>query len=53
MAFNGNNFLKHVLLLFVFYLIITPLGVVLRLFRYDPLRLNFDHTQKTYWVRKD
>ncbi len=38
------------LLWVLFYLLITPLALVLRLVGYDPLKRKFEREAKTYWV---
>jgi NADH:ubiquinone oxidoreductase subunit 6 (subunit J) len=45
--------LSHVILGIVFYLVFTPLGLVMRLFGYDPLRRKFDRAAGSYWVAHD
>jgi hypothetical protein len=37
----------------LFYGVITPLGVVLRLAGKDPLRLKFDRGADSYWIRRE
>ncbi len=38
----------------LFYLVITPIGVAMRLFGWDPLRLKYDLQAQSYWLnRKD
>lgn len=44
---------SHGLLLAVFYLIVTPVGFVMRLVRYDPLAREFDRSAKSYWTPHD
>ena len=44
---------SHVLLLSVFYLVVTPIGLAMRLFRYDPLKRRFDPSAKTYFTRRE
>ena len=39
----------NVLLALVYYLVVTPIGLALRLRRYDPLNLSFDREAETYW----
>jgi hypothetical protein len=34
----------------VFYLVLTPIGLVMRLFGRDPLQRRFDRSAPTYWV---
>ena len=44
---------SHVLLGIIFYLIMTPIGLTMRLFGYDPMSRRFDRGADTYWVRRD
>lgn len=41
---------SHLLLGLIFYGIVTPIGLLLRLFGRDPLQRKFDPQAKTYWV---
>ena len=41
--------LSHVVLLCLFALVITPVGLLMRLLGYDSLRRRFDGSVKTYW----
>ena len=36
----------------IFFLGITPFGVLMRLFGHDPLRRNFEPHQGSYWIRR-
>jgi hypothetical protein len=36
-------------LLVVYYLVLTPTGLLMRLFGYDPMHRRFDPDAKTYW----
>lgn len=40
---------SNLLLAMVFYLFVTPLGLVLRLFKHDPLNTRIEPGAKTYW----
>jgi hypothetical protein len=42
--------ISHLLLLAVYYLVFTPVGLVLRLVGYDPLNRNFDRSARSYWI---
>ena len=42
--------ISHLLMAVIFYLLITPLGWMLRLFGHDPLKRKFDRNATTYWV---
>ena len=41
---------SHVFLAIVFYLVITPVGLVMRLWGRDPLLRRFDAEASSYWV---
>jgi len=45
-------FTTRVILILLFYLIITPLSLVLRLFGFRFLNLRFDEGASTYWYDK-
>lgn len=34
----------------LFFLVVTPTGLLMRLFRKDPLRLNLDKSATSYWI---
>jgi len=37
----------------VFFLVITPIGLVLKLIGKDLLRLKFDKKNNSYWIKRD
>lgn len=43
----------RVVLLPVFYLVLTPVGVLLRLAGIDFMRRRVDPGEKTYWINRD
>ncbi len=45
--------MTFVLLTLTFFLLITPLGVIMRLFRADLLALKFNPQIESYWVKVD
>ncbi|HMI30851.1 MAG TPA: SxtJ family membrane protein [Candidatus Limnocylindrales bacterium] len=45
--------LSHVILGAVFYLVFTPVGLVMRMLGKDPLHRRFDRAAATYWVKHD
>ncbi len=45
--------LSHAILAAVFYLVVTPIGLLMRLFGNDPMRRRFDRAASTYWVEHD
>jgi len=44
---------SHVILAIVYYLVITPIGLLMRLFRYDPMKRGFDQSVPSYWHVRD
>ena len=42
--------ISHVLMALVFFGLFTAVGLLMRLFRYDPMMRTFDRSAKTYWV---
>ncbi len=45
--------MTHVILSVTFYLVITPVGLIMRLFGRDPLHRRYDRNARSYWVRVD
>ncbi len=43
----------RVILFLIFYLVFTPIGLTLRLFRVDLLDKRIDRNSETYWRKKD
>ena len=41
---------SHLVLGAVYYLVVTPMGLVMRLFGYDPMARKFDSGAASYWV---
>ena len=37
----------------LFFLVVTPTGLLMRLFGKDPLRLRFDPDADSYWIKRD
>ena len=37
---------------FIFFTVVTPIGILMRLFKKDLLRLKYNE-EKTYWIEKD
>jgi hypothetical protein len=45
--------LSYIILAVVYYLVLTPIGLVVRLMGKDPMQRRFDHTAKTYWTTRE
>ncbi len=41
---------SHVLMALIFYLVVTPLGVIMRLTGRDPMARMFERGRKSYWI---
>jgi ABC-type uncharacterized transport system permease subunit len=44
--------MSAVILTLLFYLVITPLGLVMRLVGEDPMRRRFEPELPSYWIRR-
>lgn len=42
----------HLVLGIVYYLVLTPIGLILRFCRYDPMHRRFLPEAETYWIRQ-
>ncbi len=40
---------SHVVLAAVYYLVLTPIGLLMRVFGYDPMARRFDREAASYW----
>jgi hypothetical protein len=45
--------MSHAILAALYYLVVTPVGLLLRLFDYDPLERRIDRAASTYWKARD
>ncbi len=43
---------SHVLMAIIFYLVVTPLAVIMKLSGRDPMERRFDASVRTYWKRR-
>jgi hypothetical protein len=41
---------SHSLLALIYFLVITPIGLIMRLFGRDPMQRRFNRSAPTYWV---
>ena len=48
-----NAIVSPVIMGLLFFLTITPIGWLMRLFGARPLNLTFDSAAETYWIRRD
>jgi hypothetical protein len=47
-----NKIVSPVVTSLLFYLVVTPIGLLMRLFGQDPLRLRFDRQSVSYWIER-
>ena len=52
-AFVLGFIMAHVILTLFFFLIITPIGLIARLFGQDFLRLKLDRSARSYWISRE
>ena len=43
---------SHVILAAVYYLLFTPIGLIMRLLGYDPMTRSIDRAATSYWVER-
>lgn len=48
-----NRVINPVVSGILFYLVVTPIGVLMRWSGSDPLRVRLDPRAETYWIRRD
>lgn len=44
---------SHFILALVYYLVLFPIGLILRLKGYDPMHRRFDRSAKSYWTPRE
>ena len=44
---------SFVILAVIYYFVLSPIGLVMHLFRNDPLQRRFDRSAKTYWSPRE
>ncbi len=52
-AFPIGFVVSHVVLAAVYYLVLTPIGLVMRLFRYDPMSRALEPDRSSYWIERE
>ena len=48
-----GSVMTYILLTLTFYLMITPIGLVMKIIGKDPLNRKFDKDTQTYWVKRE
>ena len=52
LAFPIGWTVSHVMMAATFYLVITPIGLIMRLCGRDPMQRRIDRQAKSYWAKK-
>ena len=52
-AFPIGFVISYLIMVVVYYLVLTPIGLVMRLFGYDPMNRHFDGSADTYWCPRE
>ena len=48
-----NRIISPVVLGFMFYAVVTPMGALMRIFGKDPMRLRRDDKSESYWIKRE
>jgi len=51
-SFLMGFFMTHLILALMYYLVFTPMALVMRALGKDPLRLKHDRNAKSYWLKR-
>ena len=52
LAFLMGFFMTHLILALMYYLVFTPVALVMKTLGKDPLRLKHDRNAKSYWIKR-
>jgi predicted acyltransferase len=44
--------MSHIILALVYYVVLTPIGFIMKIVRRDPLELSFDRNAESYWIKR-
>ena len=44
--------ISHVVLAAVFYVVMTPIGILMKMLGHDPMQRSFDRAAPTYWLER-
>jgi hypothetical protein len=51
-AFPIGWVISHLILAFIYFFVITPIGLLMRVIGIDPMQRGFDPSLRTYWSRR-
>ena len=52
-AFPIGFVVSHIILAVVYYLVLTPIGLAMKVFRYDPMSRALEPDTESYWIERD
>jgi hypothetical protein len=52
-AFPIGFVVSHIILAVVYYLVLTPIGILMRLLGYDPMRRELEPDVDSYWIERE
>lgn len=52
-AFPIGFLVSHLVIWFIYYLILTPIGLILKFVGYDPLERTLDRDAETFWQERE
>ena len=52
LAFPIGFVVSHLLIAVVYYAVLTPIGLLMRLFGHDPMKRSFDGKTASYWTTR-
>lgn len=52
-AFPVGFVISYLIMVIVYYLVLTPIGLAMRLCGYDPMSRHFDRSADTYWCPRE
>jgi len=48
-----NRIVSPLVLMFLFYVVVTPMGILMRMFGKSTMRLGAPNTSESYWIKRD
>ncbi len=48
-----GNFISPIILGFIYFAVVFPTGILIRLYKKNYIGINFDKSLKTYWIKKN
>ena len=48
-----GKIIAPIVMLFIFFIVITPISILVKIFKKDLLNLKFDKKKDTYWIKRD